>query len=44
MTYTTFMKLYQHYKNDWDYEQYLRIGKITYSEAHERSIKAEEWF
>ena len=44
MTLTFFMKLYQHYKNDWDVEMRLRNHDTTYEEAFVKSQKAEEWF
>lgn len=44
MTLTLFNRLYEHYKDDWDYEMILRSGRITYSEAYEKAQKAEEWF
>lgn len=44
MTLTFFMKLYQHYKDDWDVEMRLRNHDTTYEEAFVKSQKAEEWF
>lgn len=39
-----FMKLYQHYKDDFDLEMRLRNTNMTYEEAFVKSQKAEEWF
>lgn len=39
-----FMKLYQHYKDDFDLEMRLRNANMTYEEAFVKSQKAEEWF
>jgi len=38
-----FEKLYDHYKNDFDYELKLKGANMTYKEAYNRAQKAEEW-
>lgn len=43
LTLTMFNRLYKHYKKDWDFEQVLIRSKMTYEEAYERQMKAEEW-
>ena len=43
LTYTTFSKLYKHYKNDFDYEMTLRKHNLTYKEAFIMSQEDEEW-
>lgn len=44
MTITLFNKLYQHYKNTFDYELALRLSGTTYAEAADKANKAELWF
>lgn len=44
MTLTMFNKLYGHYKNNFDMEMRLTKANLTYHEAHEQSMKDEEWF
>ena len=39
-----FNKLYEHYKNDFDFEMRLKIANVTYREAFEQQQKDEEWF
>lgn len=43
LTLRTFNKLYQHYKNNWDFEMKLRAANMTYAEAFFKSQKDEEW-
>ena len=38
-----FMKLYGHYKNNWDYEAKLMYNKTTYHDAEIKSMQDEEW-
>ena len=44
LTLTTFNKLYQHYKDDWDMEMRLTAAHMTYADAFKKSQEAEEWF
>lgn len=44
LTLTMFYKLYQHYKDNFDYEIVLKRNNMTYQEAWDRQQKAEEWF
>lgn len=44
MTVKTFMRFYQHYKDNWDVEMRLTNANMTYKEAAEKAKKSEEWF
>lgn len=44
LTFTMFNKLYEHYKNNFDYEMLLAKSGTTYKEAWNTSQKEEEWF
>lgn len=44
LTLRLFNKLYKHYKNDFDLENYLRSQKITYKELKVKSQQSEFWF
>jgi hypothetical protein len=44
LTLTTFNKLYQHYKNDFDLEMRLKNANMTYEEAYNKANEQEEWF
>lgn len=39
-----FEKLYDHYKDDWDFEMRLKNANMTYKEAYVKSQKSQEWF
>ena len=43
MTLTLFNKLYDHYKNNFDYELMLTKSGTTYSQAYNQAQKSEEW-
>lgn len=43
MTLRKFMKLYSHYKNNFDIEMQLKKGGITYAKLNELQIQDEEW-
>jgi hypothetical protein len=43
MTLRTFFKLYKCYKDNFDLELQLKLNKITYEEARQKSIQDEEW-
>lgn len=44
LTLVTFMKLYQHYKDDFDVELRLKNNNMTYEELYNKSQQNEEWF
>lgn len=44
LTLTTFNKLYQHYKNNFDLEMRLKKANMTYEEAYKKANEQEEWF
>ena len=44
LTLTTFNKLYQHYKDNWDLEMLMTASRMTYKDAHEKQQQNEEWF
>lgn len=43
LTLTMFNKMYGHYKDVWDMEMRLTQANMTYAEAHDKSMKDEEW-
>ena len=43
LTLWMFNKLYAHYKDDWDTEMRLWKANVTYAEAYQKSMEAEEW-
>lgn len=43
LTLKMFNKLYEHYKNNWDYEMKLSNANMTYKEAFIKSQQEEEW-
>jgi len=43
MTIRKFMKLYDHYKNNFDLEMVLQAKGVTYAGLAERQIQDEEW-
>jgi hypothetical protein len=44
LTVKTFLKLYQHYKDDFDVELRLKNNNMTYEELYNKSQQSEEWF
>lgn len=44
LTLTTFNKLYQHYKDNWDLEMLMTASRKTYKDVHEKQQQSEEWF
>jgi hypothetical protein len=44
ITLTTFLKLYNHYKNDFDLELMLKKSHTTYAALKKKALKSEEWF
>ena len=43
MTIRKFMKLYNHYKNNFDLETQLQKSGMTYAKLNELQIQDEEW-
>ena len=43
LTLTMFNKLYQHYKNDFDFEMRLTKLNMTYEESYQKAMQDEEW-
>lgn len=43
MTLRKFMRLYDHYKKNFDLEMNLKRGGITYSRLNDLQIEDEEW-
>ena len=43
LTLKTFSKMYQHYKNDFDLELYLKATNKTYSKLEDEQMEDEEW-
>ena len=43
MTLRKFMKLYEHYKNNYDLEFKMQAKRITYADLAEKQIEDEEW-
>lgn len=44
ITLTRFLKLYSHYKNDFDLELMLNKSRTTYAKLKIKMDKSEEWF
>ena len=45
LTLTTFLKLYQHYKDTFDVEMRLKNANVTYADAEARAYQRESsWF
>jgi hypothetical protein len=44
LTLRQFKKLYQHYKNDFDFELILKSSGKTYARIEAEQNKMEEWF
>lgn len=44
LTLTTFNKLYQHYKDNWDLEMLMTASRMTYKDVYEKQQQSEEWF
>lgn len=44
LTIREFNKLYQIYKDDFDYELLLTLTKTTYAKAKIKAMQQEEWF
>ncbi len=44
LTIKLFNRLYQHYKNTFDYELMLRLSGSTYERAVQKANEAEDWF
>ena len=44
LTFREFMNLYQAYKDQFDFELCLKLGKKTFAQAEADAMKAEEWF
>ena len=44
LTFKMFNKLYEHYKNTWDFEARLMQNNTTYAEHYIKSQQDEEWF
>lgn len=43
LTLRLFNKFYNHYKNDFDLETYLRTQKVTYKELKTKAQKSDFW-
>ena len=43
LTLKTFSKMYDHYKNDFDLELYLKATNKTYAKMAEEEMQSEEW-
>lgn len=43
LTNRAFSRLYQIYKDDFDFEMRLQANNCTYAEAQERAQRAQEW-
>lgn len=39
----TFLKLYDHYRNDFDMEILLLLNRTTYSRTKKKQMMSEEW-
>ena len=39
MTFAKLMKLYRHYKNEYDF----KLKRVSYSELEQRVMESEEW-
>lgn len=44
MTLTLFNKLYDHYKNTFDFEMMLYKTGTTHKQAYEKSQESDKWF
>lgn len=44
MTLTLFNKLYDHYKNNFDFEMMLFKTGTTHREAYKKSQESDKWF
>lgn len=44
MTLNLFLKLYKHYKDDFDLEMKLKNSNKTYAEIYAKVRKSDEWF
>lgn len=44
ITLTSFFKLYQHYKDNFDMEMRLKNANMTYEELFRKSRESDEWF
>lgn len=44
LTLKQFNKLYQCYKDDFDFELILKLNRMTYKDAHKKSNQNDEWF
>lgn len=44
ITLRSFMKLYKHYKNNFDLEMRLKNKNMTYEELYNQSQKNNRWF
>lgn len=44
LTLTTFNKLYQHYKDDFDLEMLLKKTNTTYKDLYSKKEQEQEWF
>ena len=44
MSLNLFLKLYKHYKDNFDLEMRLKKSNTTYEEAHKKAQKSQEWF
>lgn len=43
MTIRKLLKLYDHYKNNFDLELTMRVKGVTYAKLNDLSIQEEEW-
>lgn len=39
----TFLKLYDHYKNDFDLEILMLLNRTTYARTKKKQMMSEEW-
>ena len=44
LTLRQFLKFYQHYKNNFDLELYLKTNKKTYARLEAEQQESEDWF
>ena len=44
LTIRTFLKLYQHYKNEFDKEMMMKASNTTYKKLKEKQEESDKWF
>ena len=44
LTFRIFLKLYQHYKNDFDKEMLMKASRTTYKKLKEKQEESDKWF